>query len=365
MDRSITIDARMIKHTGIGTYTQNMIAAIVDNYNLTLLGNYDTLTSFHWSKQVKIIPAASSIYSLGEQTELSKKIQPCDLFISPHYNIPLLKIKALNRAVIIHDVNHLTKINKISLIKRLYAKYMINAAIKKSDKVITVSDFSKSEIHKYTTHQKDISIIHCGMDINEIRNKITDESLKRIKLKFNLPKNYIIYVGNIKPHKNIDVVIKAMKFLGEFPDINLVIVGVQHNEILQKLKELDSNDLEKRIYTIQYVENDELPLLYKNAGCLIFPSIYEGFGIPPIEAMICGCPVLASNAASIPEVCGDAALFFNPSDVKKLVDNILSILRSKNLCSELLEKGYKNVERFSLENFREKLINNINDTITN
>lgn len=365
MNHSITIDARMIKNSGIGTYTQNMITAIAGNYNLTLLGNYDTLNSFSWSKDVNIIPSTSPIYSLNEQTELPEKIQPCDLFISPHYNIPLKGIKASKRAVVIHDVNHLTNINRISIIKKLYAKYVINSAIKKSDKVITVSEFSKSEINKYTISKKDISVIYCGLDTKKIRSKISEEPTERIKLKYNLPENYILYIGNVKPHKNIDILIKAMKFLGEFPDMKLVAVGVQHNEILQKLKAINSTDLEKNIYTIQYVENDELPLLYKNAQCFVFPSIYEGFGIPPIEAMICDCPVLASNAASIPEVCGDAALFFNPNNVKELVGNIVSILKNKNLRSELIQKGSKNAKRFSIENFRKKLINTINDTIAN
>ena len=111
--------------------------------------------------------------------------------------------------------------------------------------------------------------------------------------------------------------------------------------------------------------NEVLPLLYNNAECLIFPSLYEGFGIPPIEAMICGCPVLASNAASIPEVCGDAALFFNPNDANELADKIMSVLKNKDLRSELLWKGDKNAQRFSIENFREKLIYIINETITN
>ncbi len=364
MKYDLTIDARMIKHTGVGTYIKNMISGIVDNYNLTLLGNNDTITPFPWSKKIKIITATSPIYSLTEQMELPKIIPSCDLFISPHYNVPLQKIKASRRVVIIHDVNHLTNVNRISFVKILYAKYMINTAVKKSDKIITVSGFSKSEINKYANPQKkDISIAYCGLDSNELKENITDESLKRVRLKYNLPENYILYIGNMKPHKNIDIIIKAMKSLGEFPNMKLVIVGVQHGEILQKLKTLDSTDLEKKIYTIQYVENDELPLLYKNARCFVFPSIYEGFGIPPIEAMNCACPVLASNAASIPEVCGNAALYFDPYNVKELVDNIVSILRSKDLCLELIQNGYKNSERFSIKNFRDKLIHIINDTI--
>jgi glycosyltransferase involved in cell wall biosynthesis len=367
MKHDLTIDARMIKHSGIGTYIKNMIAAIADNYNLTLLGNYDTITSFTWSKKIKVITATSPIYSLKEQIELPKIIPACDLFISPHYNVPLQKIKASKRAVIIHDVNHLTNINNISLIKRLYAKYMINAAIKKSDKIITISKFSKSEINKYTNPQKkDISITYCGLDSNELRQNITDGSLKRVRLKYNLPENYILFVGNMKPHKNIDVVIKAIKSFGElYAEMKLVIVGTSRDQLLKKLEAVNSLKLENKIVNIDYIENDELPSVYKNAKCLIFPSIYEGFGLPPIEAMICGCPVIAAKAASIPEVCNDAALYFNPNNENELIDNIRVLLKNKELCNELLQKGYKNAEKYSKENFRDKLIHIINDTITN
>ena len=365
MKYNLTIDARMIKHSGIGTYTKNMIAAIADNYNLTLLGNYDILNSFPWSKKVKTITANSPIYSLSEQMELPKKIPPCDLFISPHYNVPLKKIKALRRIVIIHDVNHLTKFNKISFVKRMYAKYMINVAIKKSDKIITVSGFSKSEISKYAnTQKKDITITYCGLDGNELKNKIDDESLKRIRLKYNLPDNYLLFVGNMKPHKNIDVVIRAMKTLKDlYPDIKLVIVGATLNQLLQKLELLKCPGLENKIHTIEYIDNDELPSVYKSAKCLVFPSVYEGFGLPPVEAMICSCPVIASNTASIPEVCGDAALYFSPQNVKELVGNIELLIKNKDLQNELLLKGYKIAEKYSKEHFSEKLISAINDTL--
>ena len=365
MKYNLTIDARMIKHKGIGTYIRNMIAAIADNYNLTLLGDYDTLIFFPWSKRVKIITAHNPIYSLREQMELPKKIPPCDLFISPHYNVPLQKIKALRRMVIIHDVNHLTKINKISFVKRMYAKYMINAAIKKSDKIITVSGFSKSEINKYSNPQKkDITITYCGLDGNELKNKIDDESLKKVRSKYNLPGNYLLFIGSMKPHKNIDVVIKAMKLLAEsYPDMKLVIVGVTRDQLLQKLEALENLSLENKINTIEYINDDELPSVYKGAKCLIFPSIYEGFGLPPIEAIICGCPVIASNAASIPEVCGDAVLYFSPYSVNELVDNIVSLIKNKELQNELLLKGYKIAEKFNKEHFSEKLICAINDTL--
>lgn len=354
----ITIDARMINNTGIGTYIKSMVANIVDNYSITLLGNSHSLNNFHWSNKVKVIETKSPIYSISEQLELQKKIPSCPLFISPHYNIPLLKIKALKRAVIIHDVNHLVNINKLTLFQKLYARYMINAAMKKSDKIITVSEFSKNEIINYANTQgKDIRIIYCGLKSEDFKNKT------EVQLNFNLPENYLLFVGSLKTHKNIDVVLKALSLIST--NEKLVIIGISSDQLLAKIENYKIIDWESKIIPLKYVHDSELPLIYKNAKCLIFPSIYEGFGLPPLEAMIYGCPVIASNTASIPEVCGDAALYFNPHNADELLHNIQLINENKYIMGELVQKGYKNIERFSPGSFTEKLIYEFNSIISN
>jgi glycosyltransferase involved in cell wall biosynthesis len=364
MKSDIVLDARMINHSGIGTYIKSMIPTLIENFNTTLLGNNKTLEKFSWISKINSVEVASPIYSLTEQIELPKKIPSCRLFISPHYNIPVLKIKAVKRAIIIHDVNHLANVNNLSLKKKIYARFMINRAVKVSNKIITVSRFSKNEIIKYTG-LKDISIIYCGLNSNEIKNKTDNESNKKVREKYNLPEEYFLFVGSIKPHKNISIVIEAIKSLSEsYPEIKLVTVGIERGQLLSNLEKLNSLSLIEKITIIKYAEDDEMPSLYSEAKCLIFPSIYEGFGLPPLEAMICGCPVIASNAASIPEVCGNAVLYFNPYNATELKKNIELVIKNKFLNEDLIRKGYENIKKFDMEKFSEKLTNELRTVIS-
>jgi glycosyltransferase involved in cell wall biosynthesis len=363
----IVLDARMINHSGIGTNIKNMIPSLVDNYNLTLLGNAEILGSFSWSRQTRMINTTSSIYSIKEQIELPMKIPRCDLFISPHYNIPIFKIRASKRAVIINDVNHLVYAEKLPLVKSTYAKYMINAAIRKSDKVITISEFSKNEIIKFANvKKKEINIVYCSLDSDTLKKQIQEKSIDKIRSSYKLPESYFLYIGSIKPHKNLRMAINAFNAWSKngSPATKLVLIGVNKNELERDVEIIPLID-QNNIIILGFVKDSELPSIYKNAECLIFPSVYEGFGLPPLEAMICGCPVLASNSASIPEVCGDAALYFDPFNTTELVEKMTLLRNDKTLRNELISKGYKNILRFSRGKFAQNLKRELDDTINN
>ena len=345
-----------------------MIPNLVENYKLTLLGNAEILNSFSWSSETNIIDMKSSIYTLKEQLELPSKIPVCDLFVSPHYNIPVLKIRARKRVVIINDVNHLVFADKLSLPKVIYAKYMINAAIRKSDKVITISEFSKNEIIKYVNVQgKAIKVIHCGLDSEKLKSKLHEQSNDQVKSEYKLPEDYFLYVGSIKPHKNLKTAIKAYNLWLKKSHTHkkLVVIGVKQEEVNKDAEISKLCDQNHNIIIPGFVNDFDLPLIYNNAACLIFPSFYEGFGLPPLEAMVCGCPVIASNSASIPEVCGDAALYFDPLKFEELAENMLMLTNNKNLRTELIEKGYANSLRFGMERFAKKLKHEFDDTIIN
>jgi glycosyltransferase involved in cell wall biosynthesis len=358
----ITIDARMINHSGIGTYIKNLIPNLVDKYNLALLGNSNILKLFPWSNQVKIFNADYPIYSLSEQINLPGDIPDSRLFISPHYNIPLRNISSDKRLVIIHDVNHLVKINKISFIKESYAKYMINAAIKKSDRVITDSYFSQKEIIKYISKNgKKIKVIHCGINGEEIKSLANQINHEEFRQKYNLPQSYFLYVGSIKAHKNLISALKAFKILiKKYPTQKLVLIGVKQDEFFNHPA---INDLRDDVIVPGYISDYELPAVYANALCLVFPSLYEGFGLPPLEAMSCGCPVIASNLSSIPEVCGDAALYFNPLNIEEIFKTMQKIIEDLNIVVQLRENGFENLKRFTWQIFSSNIKQEIDNLI--
>ncbi len=347
----------MICNSGIGTYIQQLISAIRNSFELILLGDKTMLQSNYNLNNISVIQCSSKIYSSKEQIELSRKIPPCDLFISPHYNIPLLQIKAKKRLVIIHDVYHLAFYNTLSIKQKFYAKLLINSAVKISSRIVTVSNFSKSEIIKYT-HAKEskISVIYFGIDTAQFIKGNNRDELKQAVSRYNLPENFFLFVGNIKPHKNLYNLLLAFKlFLEQNRNYKLVIVGKKEGLITQDnniFKLINSNkNLRDNVLFTGYVDYKDLNYLYRAANALVFPSYYEGFGIPPLEAMLAGCPVIASNAASVPEVCGDAALYFDPVDYKSLYEKMLKIISDNKERERLIATGLENCKRFPFRDF--------------
>lgn len=196
---TITIDCRMIKASGIGRYLQELFSILFQNLNcnFVLLGSSEDLDIYAQNHaNVNIVNFTFPIYSIKEQIYYPKNIPTCDLFWSPHFNIPLLPIKAKKRLVTIHDAYHLAFKKELSLKERIYADLVYRAALNRSDKIITVSDFSKSELIKHTSfkHPNKIEVVHNG--INKI-SEVSDATKPSYTYQF------LLYVGNVKPHKNL------------------------------------------------------------------------------------------------------------------------------------------------------------------
>ncbi len=357
----VTVDFRMHNASGIGTYIKNIVPLLVQKFDITLLGSAQEILKHEWSNKVKIIECNSNIYSIKEQFELFNKIPKCDVFWSPHYNIPLLPIRAKKRLVTIHDVFHLAFYNDLSLKQQLYAKLVINKAVRKSDIVLTDSSFSHSEILKYTGISAN-HIIGCAIDFDKFKETEDKAILDTIKEKYKLPNSFILFVGNVKPHKNIKNLLLALKTIS---DIDLVVVGKKDgfitgdDEIANLIK--DTQELKNRIHFTGYVEDNDIPAIYNLSKLFVFPSLYEGFGIPPLEAQACGCPVVCSNAASLPEACGDSVVYCDPYSVEDIAEKIKMVLADEVLQNELRVKGFENIKRFSWEESAKKIINIIED----
>lgn len=308
----LCIDVRMAFHSGIGTYIRELVPQLKDHFRLILL--VDRLDS-EWCKEFEQILFHVPIYSLVEQMQIQRKIPKCDLFWSPHYNVPLFKIRAKKRIVTIHDVCHLVFGSRI---EKLYAKIVMGKAVK-SDQIITVSQFSKGEIEK-RFGKKNIEAVHIGVNFEKFHRKEPSEEIRK---KYRLPQNYTLFIGSSKAHKNLEGLLRSGL-------TDLVVIG-------PGIREVDAADL---------------PYIYSMADVLVFPSFYEGFGLPPLEAMCCGLPTAVSNVASIPEVCGDASLYFDPHDVDAIRETVLAAKNRK----DLIEKGLRRAKQFSWEKTAEKHI---------
>lgn len=345
-DKKLLVDFRMYKHSGIGVYLRNVLNMLKHKSTFTILPNReDTEDKRHFSLN-------APIYSIKEQIEYIFKIPKVDLFWSPHYNVPLLPICAAKRVVTIHDVYHLAFSDTLSRFQKGYARIMMNRAVRLSDAVITVSEFSKKELVKYTNcDPAKITVIRNGVKQQTV---LLDDGLVRERYQI-ASGPYILFVGNVKPHKNLLTLLKAFKALPEglFRHHHVVIVGKMDgmitgdSEVLKWINE--DQTLSHKVHFTGIVNDKELDTLYTNAALFAFPSYYEGFGLPPLEAMVNGCPVVSSNATSLPEVCGDAVLYFDPKDVDGLVKAITSILTDPDLAQSLREKGYERVKQFTWE----------------
>lgn len=360
--KDITIDIRMLHSSGIGTYIRNLVPKIISAYadvNFNLLGDKSELQKFDWAgrKNVSLVDCNSPVYSITEQLELFRRIPGnTTLFWSPHYNIPLAPIRAKKRLLTIHDVFHLAFFDRLNFRQKAYAKLMLNSAVRLSDKIVTVSNFSKSEIMKYTkVIDNKITVIHNGINVDRFK-PLNQTDLTNVRVKFGLPEKFILFVGNVKPHKNLKRLLGAYEKLYKqgLKDYYLVIVGKKEgfitgdSGIFGIIK--DNPSLREKVLFTGFLENNDLSAVYNAASLLVFPSLYEGFGLPPFEAMSCGCPTVVSNAASLPEVCGDAAYYVDPYSIENIADGIYKVLNDNHLRQELISKGRERTKLFSWGN---------------
>ena len=345
----LVIDVRLINASGIGTYLKNIIPGILHAFDVvSVLGNTAEIQLFDWSKNVEIIEFNAAIYSIKEQIQYPFIVPECDILWCPHFNVPLFPVKAHKIAATIHDVYHLSNKASISYLKKKYAKILFQNAVRKSKTIFTVSEFSKAEILKYTNAKPEkLKIVYCGVDKSLFRNLKTAGDLK-------LPPNYILYVGNIKPHKNLIVLLKAyVTFSEKFKSkYQLVFVGKKEGFVTgdsQIQNFIISNNLQKHITFTGYIDDSQIPGIYHKAKLFVFPSLYEGFGLPILEALASQTKVISSNAASLPEVGGEAVLYFNPNDHLELAELIENNIDDSSKNDFLFAQGEKQLEKFTWE----------------
>lgn len=344
----ITVDTRMVKSGGIGTYIKAHLPYICMKYKVVQLGEEVV-------PDVPCIKFEAPLFSVAEQIGMKRNLSRVKprLHFHPNYTIPLLYRGKL--VTVIHDVFHLA--NPAYLPNKLawfYARYMLGAAIRRSSAVVTVSNFQKSEIRKYlNTRDSAINVIHNG--VNEHFARQSKDAVIRVLEKYGLPSRYALYVGNVKPHKNIARLIEAMASVRDVP---LVIVG-EREKFITKLANSDEiiskANMTGRIHFTGYIDDADLPALYSGACVVVFPSLYEGFGLPPLESMACGTPVVASKCALSEEIYGDAYIPIDPYSIDDIAEKIRFAVSGGKDVDEYADKGIKRAGMFKWNMAAEKL----------
>jgi len=335
----VCLDARMINHSGIGRYVRNLIVNMPLTYRF-LLGDASVINRafemMECKKEFEIMECNLPIYSVREQLAgsffLSKLYQ--NVIHIPHYNVPVFVPD--KTIVTIHDLTHFLFPQYYNKIQVALGWFILKRAVRQSKRIIAVSRSTANDIIRFCPGSEEkIRVVHQGVD-NFFKPAPQDE-VEVFKMVNGLGK-YILHVGSSKPHKNFDILLKAFSYLRKkYDDITLVAIGRYEDIKLEGVTVLSD------------VTDRELRFLYCGAIAMVFPSLYEGFGFPPLEAMACGTPVAVSSAGSIPEVAGQAALYFNPEDVKEIIDSIEQLISRPELCLKLRDQGFKRMALFSWE----------------
>jgi glycosyltransferase involved in cell wall biosynthesis len=331
-NNKIALDGRKLKDFGIGTYISNLFKYSSQHYKssfclITYPNNLIELSSLNEGNSY-FISTNAKLYSLEEHIVLSRIVNKMNfkLYHSPHYVVPLLiKCKIV---VTIHDIIHLLYPSK-GTVQKLIAKALLYSAINKSNQIITVSESSKKDILTFfPSASKKIIVIHNGVDefyLDIPHNK----ELKEVVEKYSLPKKYILYVGNNLKHKNINRLIKAFTIFSKSNnEYFLVFVGGIKKKNIIKL--ITNESILDRIITLPFLDRRELRAVYYLSEFLVMPSLYEGFGLPVLEAMACRSAVLCSRLRVFEELYGDIPQYVNPLNIEDIANGMLKMSEDKS-----------------------------------
>lgn len=338
----VVVNARFLTQrvTGVQRFAIELSRQLIKIYgdNISFVAPFDVIQKDIAKEfDVKIIGSHSGYF--WEQVELP-------LYLKKIGSPKLLNFCSVaplfysNNIVAIHDITWVRFPETYSNKFRAVYNFLIPHLCRKAKDILTVSEFSMKEISEYYhVDKRKFTVVYNAVD--KIFHEIEDKALR--------DENYFIAVSSVKENKNFPTVITSfLELQKEMPDVNLYIIGDLSDKNFKAI-DIERYKENPNIKFLGRVSDDELIKYYSNAKGFVFPSLYEGFGIPVLEAQACGCPVISSNTSSLPEVLQDSALFSSPMDSDSFAENMAKIVSDNDLRNSLIEKGYQNMKRFSWE----------------
>jgi glycosyltransferase involved in cell wall biosynthesis len=345
----IAIDARMIKPGsmhGIARYVfhlLNELKKLGSNHKFYILVNEDTpIKCMDWPDFMQLIPLKSEWISFREQWEIPRILKSvgADLFHAPSFVAPYMV--PCEMIMTIHDLNHMVLPQFYTPFHQFYYQVIVRSSIKRSKFVLTVSHFSKQEIirtlglspEKVFVTYNGVSPSYCPVGETETLDYVRDI--------YGLPDRFILCVSNNKPHKNVHQLVRAFCFANI--DIPLVLACPVDYSLIKIAENYGKKHL---LYFSKFIAEEHLPAIYSMTDLFVYPSTYEGFGLPPLEALACGAPVVVARSSSLPEVVGDNAIFANPYDFKSIASALELGINDTELRNALAKKGVEHAKKFS------------------
>jgi glycosyltransferase involved in cell wall biosynthesis len=352
----VAIDARKLHDFGIGTYIRNLLRhlARIDTATefVLLTGAPDLGVAAALGPNFRTVLEPAPNYSIGEQLHVPwviRRERP-DVYHAPHYILPVAVTAP--SVVTIHDCIHLMFPQYLpNRAAYVYARGAMWAAVRRSDRILTVSEASKRDILHFFSVRPDKIVVAPNAIDDHFWTTPSDDQVARVRERYQLDHRFVLYVGNIKPHKNLVRLIEAFAALrsGGFDDVKLLIIGDEISKLPALRRAVHHHKLHKHVRFLGYLSDETLGILYRLAAVFAFPSLYEGFGLPPLEAMASGTPVVTSNLSSLPEVTGGAAELVDPYDVTSIGNGLRRVLESPALAAEMSRKGLLRAREFSWE----------------
>jgi glycosyltransferase involved in cell wall biosynthesis len=352
----IAIDARKWRDYGIGTYVRNLVRHLA---RLDRKTTYFVLCKRNDESTLRdlaanFVPVVDDSPGYGFKEHLSIPLTlrrlGADLFHTPHYVLPLLC--STRSVVTIHDCIHLLFPQYLpNRMAWAYARYMLGSAIRRSAVVLTVSEASRLDILRFYPDADPDKVLVVPNAIDPfLLDDPGPEERDRVRERYQLRGRFVLYAGNIKPHKNLDRLIASFGLLKRshgYEDLKLLIIGDEINRYGSLRRSVEAAGVRQDVRFFGFVPDRTLAALYRMASVFAFPSLYEGFGLPPLEAMACGTPVVTSRLSSLPEVVGDAAVLVDPYDVEEIAHALDRVLSDDTLSADLRARGRLRAQSFS------------------
>jgi glycosyltransferase involved in cell wall biosynthesis len=325
--------ARFAQHDEFFLYSPKPIAYdFVDWHNKHL----------RWGRT--ILPGA---FWLQTQAKRLIKKDAIQTFFAPAHILPLQLPTGMRKVLAVHDLVSILYPQTMANYNRFVHHLFFKESVKQSDQLITMSEYTKqSLIDNFHICREKITVIYEGVSI--IFQPLPKEKVQEVLQRYQITKPYFLAVGTLEPRKNYPILLQAFKHFSQ--DYDLVIIGKEGWKAQRIFKMIQDLQLTNKVKILGYVGINELPNFYSGAELFIFPSLYEGFGLPLVEAMACGVPVVCSDASCLPEIGGDAAVYFPAQSVDLLVAKTDLVLSSPQLRQSLREKGIKQAVKFNWDN---------------